>query len=155
MGMAKIKQESNFLKHEACPKCKSKDNLARYDDGHAYCYSCEARDYFGNTKRKENNIVELQTATKLDINLDMTICGLPEGDGSILSILLKLKWNSSPAFNHLEATFPLLSFFIEKSRKIKEPSSFFQAKVICCPSSGTIVLNNIFVIRIFFSLSSS
>ena len=24
--------------HEPCPKCGSKDNLARYDDGHAFCY---------------------------------------------------------------------------------------------------------------------
>ena len=32
---------SEFLKHEPCPKCGSKDNLARYDDGHAYCFGCE------------------------------------------------------------------------------------------------------------------
>ena len=31
---------SKFLKHEACPKCKSKNNLARYDDGHATCFGC-------------------------------------------------------------------------------------------------------------------
>ena len=34
MGMAKQKVESNFLRHEPCPKCLSKDNLSRYDDGH-------------------------------------------------------------------------------------------------------------------------
>ena len=31
---------SKFLKHEACPECKSKNNLARYDDGHATCFGC-------------------------------------------------------------------------------------------------------------------
>jgi twinkle protein len=31
---------SKFLKHEACPKCESKNNLARYDDGHATCFGC-------------------------------------------------------------------------------------------------------------------
>lgn len=31
---------SKFLRHEACPQCKSKDNLARYDDGHATCFGC-------------------------------------------------------------------------------------------------------------------
>ena len=31
---------SKFLKHEACPQCNSKDNLARYDDGHATCFGC-------------------------------------------------------------------------------------------------------------------
>lgn len=32
---------SEFLKHEPCPKCGSSDNLARYTDGHAYCFGCE------------------------------------------------------------------------------------------------------------------
>lgn len=32
---------TEFLRHEPCPKCKSKDNLARYEDGHAYCFGCE------------------------------------------------------------------------------------------------------------------
>lgn len=37
---------SYFLHNEECPKCRaqgndrSKDNLARYSDGHAYCYKC-------------------------------------------------------------------------------------------------------------------
>jgi twinkle protein len=31
---------SKFLKHEACPQCNSKNNLARYDDGHATCFGC-------------------------------------------------------------------------------------------------------------------
>lgn len=30
---------SRFIKHEPCPKCGSKDNLARYSDGHATCFS--------------------------------------------------------------------------------------------------------------------
>ena len=34
---------SKFLRHEACPSCGSKNNLARYDDGHAVCFgmSCD------------------------------------------------------------------------------------------------------------------
>ncbi|ATI48127.1 TPA: toprim domain-containing protein [Vibrio alginolyticus] len=32
-------QESNFLRKEPCPECGSKDNLARYDDGHAHCFT--------------------------------------------------------------------------------------------------------------------
>jgi twinkle protein len=27
-------------KHEPCPKCGSRDNLARYEDGHGYCFGC-------------------------------------------------------------------------------------------------------------------
>jgi len=32
---------ADFLQHEECPKCDSKDNLARYDDNSAYCFGCE------------------------------------------------------------------------------------------------------------------
>ena len=31
--------ESTFVQHEPCPKCGSSDNLARYSDGHAVCFS--------------------------------------------------------------------------------------------------------------------
>lgn len=30
-----------FLAHEPCPNCGSSDNLARYSDGHAYCFGCK------------------------------------------------------------------------------------------------------------------
>ena len=33
-------QNSNFVAHEACPSCQSSDNLARYDDGHGFCFGC-------------------------------------------------------------------------------------------------------------------
>lgn len=31
---------SQFQKHEPCFKCGSRDNLARYSDGHGYCFGC-------------------------------------------------------------------------------------------------------------------
>jgi twinkle protein len=37
----KEEKEATFLFHEPCPKCGSKDNLARYDDGHGYCFGCQ------------------------------------------------------------------------------------------------------------------
>jgi twinkle protein len=36
---------ANFIQHEPCPNCDSKDNLARYDDDSAYCFGCK---YFEN-----------------------------------------------------------------------------------------------------------
>lgn len=36
-----MEDESEFLRKEPCPECGSKDNLARYSDGHAYCFGCE------------------------------------------------------------------------------------------------------------------
>ena len=34
-----MKTESTFLKHESCPSCGSGNNLARYSDGHAHCFT--------------------------------------------------------------------------------------------------------------------
>lgn len=36
-----MQTESSFIGKEPCPACGSRDNLARYDDGHAYCFGCE------------------------------------------------------------------------------------------------------------------
>jgi len=32
-------QESTFIRKESCPECGSADNLARYSDGHAHCFT--------------------------------------------------------------------------------------------------------------------
>lgn len=32
--------DSSFIQKEPCPACGSRDNLARYSDGHAYCFGC-------------------------------------------------------------------------------------------------------------------
>lgn len=34
------KTESEFIQHESCPECGSSDNLARYSDGHGFCFGC-------------------------------------------------------------------------------------------------------------------
>lgn len=34
-----------FLQHEPCPKCGSKDNLARYEDGSAWCFGCGYKEF--------------------------------------------------------------------------------------------------------------
>tara|TARA_R100000700_G_C3178157_1_gene153729 strand:- start:1953 stop:3626 length:1674 start_codon:yes stop_codon:yes gene_type:complete len=40
-----VGSESVCLRHEPCPSCGSKDNLARYDDGHAFCFSIDCDHY--------------------------------------------------------------------------------------------------------------
>ena len=50
----KAEQESVCLRKEPCPKCGSSDNLQRYDDGHAYCFSIDCDHY----ERGAGNIVE-------------------------------------------------------------------------------------------------
>ncbi len=58
-------EESVFLRHESCPNCGSRNNLARYSDGHAHCFGCghfESGD--GNTRmtdtqrQKNTNLVD-------------------------------------------------------------------------------------------------
>ena len=40
MSLSKSPSKSEFQRHEPCPSCGSSDALARYTDGHAYCFSC-------------------------------------------------------------------------------------------------------------------
>lgn len=40
MLSAESHTESEFVAHEPCPACGSRNNLARYSDGHAYCFGC-------------------------------------------------------------------------------------------------------------------
>ena len=39
--------QSEFSYHEACPKCGSCDNVARYTDGHGWCFGCSTFFYGG------------------------------------------------------------------------------------------------------------
>ena len=55
-----MKKESDFLRHESCPKCLSKNNLARYSDGHAYCFT-EGCDYYEHAEGEEVKVVKRMT----------------------------------------------------------------------------------------------
>lgn len=60
------KSDSEFLYHEPCPACSSKDNLGRYSDGHAHCFGCghyEPGDNTITTQETPNERVELQLVT--------------------------------------------------------------------------------------------
>ena len=58
--MQKHKTEANFVKHESCPKCDSKDNLARYDDGHGYCFGCSS--YFPDSGEYTDKVRDFPTS---------------------------------------------------------------------------------------------
>lgn len=45
--------DSVFINHEHCPNCGSRDNLARYSDGHGYCFGCEYYEPGDETKQGE------------------------------------------------------------------------------------------------------
>ena len=38
--MSSHETDSEFLRKEPCPACGSRDNLARYSDGHGFCFGC-------------------------------------------------------------------------------------------------------------------
>ena len=56
--------ESEFLQHESCPQCGSKDNLARYTDGHAYCFGCK---YYETGKGEPLAEVTKSNTTLIDV----------------------------------------------------------------------------------------
>jgi twinkle protein len=68
---------ANFVKHEPCPSCNSKDNLARYDDDSAYCFGCEYYEgdkeffkYYLGEEKLLNNVGEVKHLAKRKISLE-------------------------------------------------------------------------------------
>ena len=60
-----MESESTFVQHESCPSCDSKDNLARYSDGHAVCFSGGCSHY----ERGDGTVTRIHTrpARKLEM----------------------------------------------------------------------------------------
>lgn len=63
---------ANFVGKEPCPECGSRDNLARYDDGSAYCFGCQHSErparqghvedvHINRNKPKEHRVTDLVT----------------------------------------------------------------------------------------------
>lgn len=57
-------KESEFVQHEPCPSCGSKDNLARYTDGHAYCFGCK---YYETGNGEPLPAVSKSTSSLIDV----------------------------------------------------------------------------------------
>ena len=51
--------QSKYIKKTACPECGSKDNLAWFDDGHAYCFSVDCEYTFYPNKEKKSTPLKL------------------------------------------------------------------------------------------------
>ena len=59
------KTESQFSHHDTCPSCNSRDNLAVYDDGHAYCFGCKYyKNKEGATKVTEANTIAVKNLAR-------------------------------------------------------------------------------------------
>src|SRR5210317_5641 len=60
-----------FLRHEPCPKCGSRDNLARYGDGHGYCFGCE---YY----ERGDELPPVKKEKEMTDLIDYQVSGLPK-----------------------------------------------------------------------------
>ena len=60
-----MQETSEFLRKEPCPSCGSKDNLARYTDGHGWCFGC------GHREKGEGDIPTI-TNTRRSVNQDLS-----------------------------------------------------------------------------------
>lgn len=69
--------DSEFLHHEPCPRCGSSDNLARYSDGHAHCFSMGC-DYFEKADGQDAEASKNKTKGNKRVSKDL----IPIGDPS-------------------------------------------------------------------------
>ena len=70
-------QGSNFLRHIPCDACGSRDNAALYDDGHTFCFGCEA---FTNGEDSAQTFVSTKLNTDLidGVYAELTARGIKE-----------------------------------------------------------------------------
>ena len=66
--------ESTFVRHEPCPACGSKDNLARYSDGHAVCFSGGCNHY----ERGDGQVISVQQKPKRSLEMTGVVAAIPD-----------------------------------------------------------------------------
>jgi len=65
-----------FKHHEPCPRCGSRDNLARYSDGSAFCFGCRY------SERSEGGGFVRDTKQESESSETMQTIALPEDSGA-------------------------------------------------------------------------
>ena len=66
--------ESTFVRHEPCPACGSKDNLARYSDGHAVCFTGGCSHY----ERGDGQVISIQQKPARSLEMTGVIAAIPD-----------------------------------------------------------------------------
>ena len=66
--------ESTFVQHESCPSCGSKDNLARYSDGHAVCFSGGCSHY----ERGDGTVTRIQQRPARSLEMTGVVAAIPD-----------------------------------------------------------------------------
>lgn len=63
-----------FVHHEPCPKCGSRDNLARYMDGSAWCFGCHYRERADRIPVINDKWLEKEEDDERTVRLDDDLC---------------------------------------------------------------------------------
>src|SRR5579859_4268440 len=58
---------SEFIRHQPCPDCGSRDNCAVYDDGHEWCFGCG---YYKGPEKWKTIVREIKPAEQITLPLD-------------------------------------------------------------------------------------
>ena len=90
-------EETNFIAYEPCPECQRNgydttgDNLARYSDGHGFCFSCKYYQHNDELKQEEvkqvnTNMIKGEYTSLTKRKIDEVTCkvfarGVPLEDG--------------------------------------------------------------------------
>ena len=69
-----MEAESTFVQHESCPSCHSKDNLARYSDGHAVCFSGGCSHY----ERGDGTVTKIHTRPARSLEMTGVVAAIPD-----------------------------------------------------------------------------
>lgn len=64
--MSRPENDADFVRHEPCPSCKSSNNLARYSDGHGFCFGCKHYEHGDGTASTHTNKKEKRLASLIN-----------------------------------------------------------------------------------------
>ena len=69
-----MSNDSHFVRHEPCPSCGSKNNLARYSDGHAVCFTGGCSHY----ERATGEVIESKPKTNRKLEMTGVVASIPD-----------------------------------------------------------------------------
>ena len=69
-----MSNDSHFVRHEPCPSCGSRNNLARYSDGHAVCFTGGCSHY----ERATGEVIESKPKANRKLEMTGVIASIPD-----------------------------------------------------------------------------
>ena len=66
--------DSSFVRHEPCPACGSRNNLARYSDGHAVCFTVDCNHY----EKATGEVIESKPQSTRRLEMTGVVASIPD-----------------------------------------------------------------------------